>query len=175
MLKALLPDSLRRTADLAAQFVLENPETFPDLLDASLAQEYPLSMRASRVVYLCATADPDLIRPYLGELVEKMPELHDRSVIRNFLHLFDDFVGELSEEELGKLLHLCFEYVEDISQTIAIRTYGLRLLYLISQRVPEIKPEVISIIRFHSPEAPAGFQAQAYQIIRKLEREVINS
>ena len=172
-LESLLPDTSRLTADLAAQFVLEHPETFRDMLDASLAQEYPMAMRASRVVYLVAVAEPELVRPYLAEIVEKMPTLHDQSVIRNFLHVFDDFTDDLSEDDLAVLLKLCFDFIEDISQTIAIRTYSLKLLYLISQRVPEIKPEMISIIQLHLPESDPGFYSQATKILRKLNREII--
>ena len=171
-LSSLLPDSLRRTADLAAQFVLEHPETFRDFIDTSLAQEYPMSMRASRVVYLVGCMEPGLVRPHLGELVEGFPFLTDRSVKRNWLHLFENFTAELPEEHLGLLLQSCFAYIEDTSETIAIRTYSLKLLYLISQRVPELKPELISIIRHHMTEAPPGFCAQATQILKKLHKEI---
>ena len=172
-LDSLLPDSLRLTADLATQFVLEHPETFRDFLEASLAQEYPMAMRASRVVYLCAIAKPGLVSPHLATMLEALPQLHDVSVIRNFLHVFDDLVPELTEEQLGHLLKHCFDYIEDSAQTIAIRTYSLKLLYIISQRVPELKPELIAIIHHHLPESSPAFQAQSAQIIRKLEKEVI--
>ena len=172
-LESLLPDTTRLTADIALQFVVEHPEAFRDMLDASIAQEYPMAMRASRVVYLCAEAEPELVKPYLGEIVEVMPSLQDQSVIRNFLHVFDFFIDELTEEQLGILLRLCFDFIENISQTIAIRTYSLKLLYLISGRLPEIKPELISIIHLHLPEADPGFYSQATKILRKLNREII--
>lgn len=60
-LLSLLPDSLRRTADMAVIFVMEHPEVFGEFLEASLAQEYPMAMRASRVVHLCALEEPELI------------------------------------------------------------------------------------------------------------------
>jgi hypothetical protein len=172
-LESLLPDTSRLTADLATQFVIENPETFRDMLDTSLAQEYPMAMRASRVVYLVAIEAPDMVRPYLPEIVEKLPFLHDQSVIRNFLHVFDNFIHELSEDDLAVLLKLCFDFIEDLSQTIAIRTYSLKLLYFISQRIPEIKPELISIIHLHLPESDPGFYSQARKILQKLNREII--
>jgi hypothetical protein len=172
-LESLLPDSLRHTADLAAQFVLDHPETFQEFIDASLAQEYPISMRASRVVYLCSVSSPELIRPWLQEILGSLPFLTDRSVIRNFLHIFDNFIPELSEDNLGLLLSYCFDNMEKPSGSIAIRAYSLKLLYLISQRIPDIKPEVLSIMRHHYPESEPAIQAQAIQIIRKLEREVI--
>jgi hypothetical protein len=143
------------------------------MLDASLAQEYPMAMRASRVVYLCAEAEPDLVKPYIDEIVEKMSSLHDQSVIRNFLHVFDYYVDVLSEEQLGILLRICFDFIDDSSQTIAIRTYSLKLLYLISHRVPDIKPELISIIHLHLPESDPGFYSQATKILRKLNKEII--
>jgi hypothetical protein len=174
-LDSLLPDSLRLTADLAAQFALEHPETFRDFLDASLAQEYPMALRASRVVYLCAVARPGLVRPHLDEMLGSLAYLHDASVIRNFLHVFDDFVAELTEEQLGHLLKYCFDHIEDPAQTIAIRTYSLKLLYIISQRVPELKPELISIIHHHLPESPPAFQAQSAQIIKNLEKEILKN
>jgi len=172
-LLSILPDSLRRTADMAVIFVLEHPETFRDFVDASLAQEYPMSMRASRVVHLCAIEAPELIRPYLGELVEVLPELHDVSVIRNFLDLLDPFVDELNEEQTGLLVSYCFGNVEDASQAIAIRVLSLKLLYLVSRRIPEIKPELLAIIQYNLPESTPAFKAQSRQIIRWLEKEIV--
>lgn len=172
-LLSLLPDSLRRTADMAADFALEHPEVFRDFLDASLAQEYPLAMRASRVVHLCAQEAPELIRPYLGELIQVLPSLHDASVIRNFLDLLDQFADELSEEQTGLLLSFCFSNAENPSKAIAIRVLSLRLLYLISRRIPELKPELLAIIRFNLPESSPAFRAQARQILKHLEKEII--
>lgn len=143
------------------------------MVDASLAQEYPMAMRASRVVYLCVFEDPDLFRPYAAEILEAIPTLHDDSVIRNFLHIFDDFVPELTEEQLGVLLSICFDYIEDTSRAIAIRTYSLKLLYIISQRVPDIKPELISIIHHNLIESAPAFYAQATRILKKLDKEVL--
>jgi hypothetical protein len=172
-LLSLLPDSLRRTADMAVIFIMEHPQVFGEFIEASLAQEYPLSMRASRVVHLCAIEQPSLIRPYLRSIIEVMPVLHDQSVARNFLYLFDQFIDELSEEDVGRLLSFCYASIEDLSKTNAVRTLSLKLLYVISQRFPEIKPELVSIIHYNLPECTPAFEAQSRQIIKKLEKEII--
>jgi len=172
-LLTLLPDTSRRTADIAVQVVLERPELMKEFVEACLEQTYPLSMRASRVVHLVCKFDPGILRPYLGLILERMPELHDQSVMRNFLNLFEYYVEEMSEDELGQLLSICFARLEDFSQAIAVRVLSLKLLYLISKRVPEIKPEILAIIQFNQAEATAAFQAQARQIVRKLNKEIL--
>jgi hypothetical protein len=173
LLDSLLPDTSRLTADIAVEFIIEHPRVFRDFLDASMIQEYPLSMRASRVIYLVAREKPHLIKPYIKEILDTFPGLHDQSVIRNLLHIFDNFIDILPEKQLGQLLSLCFSYVEDLHQAIAVRTYSLKLLYLISQQLPGIKPELVAIINFHLPESPNAFKSQAKQIIRKLNKEII--
>ena len=173
LLNSLLPDSSRITADMAVEFIIEHPEMLRDFIDASLLQEYPLSMRASRVVHLYGQVNPAFIRPHLKEILDALQSLHDQSVIRCFLHIFDAFIQDLPDAELGQLLRLCFDYLEDLTAAIAVRVYSLKLLYLISRRLPEIKPEIIAIIHYHLPESTSAFKSQARQIIGKLQKEII--
>ena len=149
---------------MAVEFIIEHPEMLRDFIDASLLQEYPLSMRASRVVHLYGQVNPAFIRPHLTGC---------KPGIKTFFHIFDAFIQDLPDAELGQLLRLCFDYLEDLTAAIAVRVYSLKLLYLISRRLPEIKPEIIAIIHYHLPESTSAFKSQARQIIGKLQKEII--
>lgn len=165
----LLPDTGRKTADLATVFVLENPDFFSDILEACLVQTYPLSMRASRVIYLCAIEEPEIIRPYLSPLVDKLGELHDESVVRNFLHIYEHYTKDVDEEHLVKLIDLCFRYLEDPSRAIAIRGYAVNVLLEAAKRIPEISTELVAVLEFLIPDESRTFQGFAKRIVRKVK------
>jgi len=169
-IEKLLPDTGRNTADLATLFVLEHPDIFPDILQACLAQTYPLSMRASRVVYLCAEEEPGLIRPYLNPIIDSLPELTDESVIRNLLHIYELYGKEVEEEHLVKLVDICFRYLGDPARAIAIRGYAVNILMEAGKRIPEIRTELVAVLEFLIPDESRTFQNFARRIIKQVKR-----
>jgi hypothetical protein len=59
-------DSSRLNADLLVEKFEQDRNIFNNILDVMYQDTYPLSMRASRVVWLTAKKYPDFIESYLA-------------------------------------------------------------------------------------------------------------
>ena len=169
----LIPDTSRLTADLAAEFIIEHPEHLGAMIDACFEGPGPIPMRASRVVYLIGVLAPELISPYLVTSLKRVQESDNESVIRNFFHLFMEQLDRLDETSLGILVSMSFNYLENAGTAIGIRAYSLQILYEISQKIPDIKPELIAVIRYHLDESSTALKTQGKRILKKLNREII--
>jgi len=158
---------------MATEFLTDHPEFLNDFLELSFSEEYPLAMRASRVVYLFSLEAPELIGPQLKNILNHLQHLKNESAIRNLLHIFDPFVTSIGEDELGKLVDLCFRYLEDPSRAIAIRAYSLKILLAAGDRIPEIKSELLYFLEFAQEEETVSFRKLTNKVIKQLRREII--
>lgn len=110
-IEELLPDSYRKTAELATQFIIENP-AFIKLFIAELDKQEPvIAMRLSRVIALCNDQKPELILPYIELLLNLLIRTKNNAIIRNILYVFQKSWKKLNEDDFGKLLDKCFNYM----------------------------------------------------------------
>ena len=172
-IESLLPNTLRNTADEAATFILANPEYLNQILQLSFSNNRVMAMRASRVVLLIYYQQPGLLKSYLHDMLCQLCESKNGSTIRNFLNLFRYETDNLDEEQLGKLINLCFPLLESPSSEIAHRSLSMEVLYKVSQRIPDFKDELKALIELHYEEGTPAFKSTARKILTKLNREII--
>ena len=110
-LEAILYDTHRTTADKAVDMILENPEIFELFYDACFLNYGKLPMRASRVVGLVSEKKPEFILPKLNDVVNRLPKIKDKSVIRIFLKLISTHPMNYDEQQLGFLIKYCLLYL----------------------------------------------------------------
>ncbi len=145
-LENLLVDTSRAIADIAISEVERNPKLFEEAWELTVRDEYPMSMRAARVVDESAEKKPELIEPYLDEIIERLPEFKIDGVKRSFLRYFVNTKGKLSPNQRGRLVEVCFDFMNATGSSIAIRYYSLAILYKISRKEKSLKPELIDAI-----------------------------
>lgn len=169
-IEELLPDSYRKTAELATQFIIEHPE-FIKLLVLEIDKQKPvLAMRISRILALCNDQKPELIIPYTEKFLGILLTTKNKSVIRNLLYIFQKTWSELNEEKLGMLLDKCFNFLEDPTAEPAHRMYSMKIIFANTTQYPELKNELINIIEFHYEEGSAGFKSSCRNIIKQIKK-----
>ncbi|MCF8227748.1 MAG: hypothetical protein K9G58_04435 [Bacteroidales bacterium] len=168
----LLPDTSRRTADLAVAFVRDNPGYLPPMIALSFSENHLMAMRASRVVWLCGKEAPELIQAHLEDIARRFPSLNNASAIRNFLNLYSGKLEKLSERTLGIMIDACFHLLEDPKSDIAHKVLSMELIYQASRMIPELKPVLKSIIELQFDESATAFQSRARKIMHSLNKEV---
>jgi len=169
----LLGDSHRVTADIATQFILRHPRFFKEALSLSLADKPTFSMRAARVVQLVAEKEPEMSKPFLENVFEKLFSLKEEGAVRSLLKMISLQVPDLNENQQGMIINACFDWIQDSSTAIAIQVYSLEILYRISNLIPEIKPELIAILQSKSSESSAGIKSRSGELLKKLYEEVL--
>ncbi len=172
IIEKMLPDSYRKTADKAKDFLIEHPEFVNPIIKLSFGQDQIMGMRSSRVVLLLYQQKPKLIQPFITEIFDHLYSTQNKSTIRNMLHLFIDDHKLLDETRFGKLVDYCFRMLDSPSEKIAQRALAMQILYNISSRIIEFKGELKALIELHYEEGSVGFKCTANNILNKLNREI---
>ncbi len=170
-LEDLLIDSSRITADMAVHTIGENQALFKKVLDFALEDNNQYAMRAARVIHLTATNHPELIRPYLNKIIHALSGFKNDGLKRSMTRILSEHCTELNEESHWILIDVCFNYLMDPNEKIALKIYSMDILYNISQQYPDIKKELISCIENQLPYASAAIKSRGEKMIRILRLE----
>ena len=137
------------------------------LMEIFLGNEYRLTQRAAWAVRYVGENAPELMTPWLSEMVARLrqPGIHD-AVKRNVLNVFEPL--EIPENLQDDLADLCFGYLEDPKEALAIRCASMTILEKICRKVPELKPELRLLIEAHFEHGTAGLKSRARKVLKKL-------
>jgi hypothetical protein len=134
-----------------------------------LTGPYRITQRAAWPLSYCVESYPALIRPHLNVLLDhlKKPGLHD-AVKRNTIRLLQ-FV-EVPKRLQGKTADICFTFLQDKKEPIAIRVFSMTVLANIAQRNPDLKRELKLIIEDEIPLASPAYLSRARKVLKLLDQ-----
>ena len=163
--------SNRAVADMAVNLIVKNRDHFRETLDLCLVDEYPISMRAARVVQLYCEKDPGVIYPYLDEILPKILSSGIDGVKRNFLKIFGEFIDMQRLSEPGPLLNACFDWMLDPKEKPAVRIHAIYVIYRIADGNPDLLKELYASIGLIMPEGPASIRAMGAHMLKRIRTE----
>ncbi len=162
-------DSSRLNADMVVDKLEEDPDLFEEVWKLALEDKSPLSMRASRAIWLFGKKHPYFLQSYVSDLIRSLHKLKSEGVRRNIINILGFL--EIPEEHLGELFDLSLNIVESPGESIANRANSMTVLYNISNREPGLKHELIAILEGQITAESAGIEARAGILLAKLYRE----
>lgn len=149
----------------------ENPCFFQMLVDIALHSHEPKSWRAA---YLCDKIHdnfPELILPYLTEIIFDLKTEKSTSKKRHFLKLIS--MNEIPVNQYAFLVDYCLNAVTSDKEPPAVRVHAMQVLYNISDKEPDLKPELLAVIEheieFH---ATAGIISRGSKLAKKLRGQI---
>jgi hypothetical protein len=163
-----LIDSSRMIADILVADIGNIQEKYDEMMALALRDEYPLSMRAARIVALCSFKHLNLVKPHLKSIIKILPCAKVDGLKRSFLKILAELPVYIDEEELGKLTGTAFEFLSDHKQSVAIRVFSIDILVNIGKRYPDIKFELKTILESVIPEGSAGLRAKCRKTLKTL-------
>lgn len=164
-------DAKKQIIDSAAEIAGTDKTCFDELMRISLYENYPLNMRAIRVVEICTLKKHDLFLPYLTKSVMSFPEMKIGGLKRIFPKIFTLFVDKMTEEEISVLIDTCFKQILDKNEEPAVRANSMTLMAKTAEIIPEIKIELQSVLEYIIDESPASIKARANNILKKLNKQ----
>lgn len=167
-IKLLIPDSHKSTALQATAFVLKHPKMLSTFIEFAFTETPQYSMRAANVIEHCDNYNPLIIKPYLKNIVTKLPTLKIDGVKRCFLKLCSDKDFSTNENLQIILLNTCFDWLNNKNEGIAVKVYSIIILYNISNYIPDIKQELVASIEYILPEASPAIQVVGKRYLKKL-------
>lgn len=168
--EALLQEHTRQQADKIIDYIGDNQQRFDELITIFLNDEYRVVQRAAWPLSDIVIQHPKLVKKHLKRLVDNLaqPGIHD-AVNRNTLRFLQEI--EIPGSLQGRVMNTCFQYVSDPNVPVAIKAFSLTVLYNLSQKYPDIQPELKLLIETQIPHETAAFRSRAVKILKVLERK----
>jgi len=156
-------------AEWIATSAMDNPAFIAKLLGYSYSDDRKLSFRASWTLSRVFDKNPEMINPYLGDIVEKLNSLDNESTQRSFLRIVSlTDISRLSLKHHGILADHCFKALNSGFSAIAIKAYSMEIIYRLALIYPELANELSASISMLQGEGSAGIKARGKIILGKL-------
>lgn len=164
----ILREHSKRQALRIAGWVGCDRRRFRKLVELFLKGDRLVTQRAAWIIGICADNHPELIRPHLGQLVEKIrePGVHDAAK-RNVVRILQ--TAEIPRRLLGTVATLCFGYLGSSGEPIAVRAFSMTVLARIARIEPDLKRELRLVIEQQLPYGSAGIRAHARKVLKMIE------
>jgi 8-oxo-dGTP diphosphatase len=158
-----------KEAEWLATSAIENPAIFIKLLEYSGSTDKKLAFRASWTLTKVCDRIPELIYPYLPQIVETLVMIDNESTLRSFLRIISlSDLGKINMRQHGLLTDFCFNILNSGFSAIAIKAYSMEILYNLSIKYPELANELTASIRILMEDGSAGITASGHLLIKKL-------
>ena len=181
---ALPPDRLSENTDLqqivnnmmsmqeaewVAASAIDNPAVINQLFEYSLSSDKRLAFRASWVLSKVCDRFPEIIYPYLEQIVENLNKLDNESALRSFLRIISlSDLEILNARQQGFLADLCFNKLNSGFSAIAVKAFTMEILYKLSRIYPGLANELFTSITVLMEDGSPGITARGRTILRKL-------
>jgi len=159
----------RKEAEWVAASAIENPAIFNKLIEYSGSADKKLAFRASWTLTKVCDRIPELIYPYMPQIIENIGNIDNESTLRSFLRILSlSDLGKINIRQHGLLTDFCFRILNSGFSAIAVRAYSMEILYNLSLIYPELANELAASIRVLLEDGSAGIKARGNLVLRKL-------
>ncbi|MAN59012.1 MAG: adenylosuccinate lyase [Flavobacteriaceae bacterium] len=164
----------------AAQWVLDRPHTFEQLLEYSFRSEDRDSYKASWVLEFVCLEQLSLLYPKLSYFLEELPSVTLDQSLRPFSHICEllclanykqkDLALQAVFTEVHKkqMATCCFDWLIT-PQKVACQVRAMTSLYYLGTEFKWIHPELAHIVRTKMPTGSAGYKARGKKTLQKIE------
>jgi hypothetical protein len=142
-------------------------EHFAELMEIFFDGNTRKNQYAASVMIHCIDEWDYLLNPYLEKLILNLQNdgLHD-AIKRNSVRVLQDV--EIPEKLHGSMVDICFKYLQNPSEAIAIKVFSMTIIHNLTKDYPELIEELKFILEEQMPFQSAGFRSRAGKILRSL-------
>ena len=165
----ILKEHSKEHALRIAQHACASKQNFKQLMLCFTEDHYRLSQRAAWSVSWAVRMKPEMIKPYVGLLVQQLQNQQAHpAVTRNAVRILQEI--ELPEAFHGEIMNTCFTFIETPSTPVAIKAFSLTTLFRLSATYPEFRHELKTIIEERWETETAAFRVRGKKILAALQR-----
>ncbi len=165
----ILKEHSKEQAMKIANYACTSQKHFKELMKCFMSNEYRVAQRAAWSVSWAARKQPEMIKPYIKDLVSQMQrsDIHP-AVVRNSVRILEQI--EIPKQLHGEVMNTCFGFIENPASPIAVKAFSLTTLYNLTRFYPEIKQELKLIIEERWDTETAAFRARGKRILKEMEK-----
>lgn len=146
--------------------VIADESLFNQLFQIIFSGDHRIAWRACWIIDNAAEEFPELLADKLPDLIAGLLSTKDSSLKRHFTRILCRY--HIPEEYLGAIVNRSFELLAP-TEPPAVRVYAMQLLFNITLHQPDLKGELISVIKSLVEEGgSAGFINRADKLLRLL-------
>lgn len=154
--------------DLYIQKVIGTEGQFAALLELSLADKDPVAWRAAWILDGADELKPGLAGEYLEKIIGALPNMESKGTLRSLLRMLCRY--DIPEESQGLLIDLCFGYLSSELIPVAVKAHAMQILYQHVLIYPELKEELVTILKDQIDNNSVGFLSRARRLIKQMEK-----
>ena len=156
-------------AEWVATSAIENPAIFVKLYEYSFSTDKHLSFRASWTLSKVCDRYPEMIYPYLSQIIDSLAGIDNESVLRSFLRILSlTDIEKINARQQGILADFSFNQLNTGFSAIAVKAYSMEILYRLTLIYPDLANELSTSIRLLMEDGSAGITSRGRAILRKL-------
>jgi hypothetical protein len=168
--RVLMSEHSRTFTDVQAGMILHKPELFSVYWDIFTSLGEPISSRAAWVVTHAVIRRPGLVgEECIEELLEIAPLAESDGVKRTISKILS--LVPLPEKLYGHIVTLCFNWLNDTRESIAVRVYSMEVLQRLAREIPELRGELTATIENHLERFSPGLRNRGMKVIREFGTE----
>ncbi|MCK5170794.1 MAG: hypothetical protein KAQ75_13030 [Bacteroidales bacterium] len=169
----LLAELSKRNTDYIASVIDRNEKLFKQIFDLIIANEEYVSGRAAWVVETCWLKYPEMIEPYINDMIDFLPKTKYDNQRRHFTKILSTIdLRKLDEDRLGILIDRCFTWLEDPIYPTAVKMFSMQIIYNYVEIEPALASELIAIIENQFEDSTPGFKNRGEKTLKKLYKLV---
>ncbi|WP_152266792.1 hypothetical protein [Agriterribacter humi] len=167
---AILKEHSKDQCSKIVTYISNHQQRFDELARLFLHDEYCVAQRAAWPLSYCVAAHPHLVKKHLKKIILnlKKPGIHN-AVKRNTMRLLQDI--DIPQRIQGDVLDICFTYVADPKEAVAVKAFSLAILSRFTQQYPEIIPEIKLLIDDQLPHQTAAFASRAKKLLKEMKEK----
>lgn len=165
--EAILKEHSKAQCNAIVAHIGNDQKKFDELVSLFLHGEYRVVQRAGWPLSYSVVNHPQLIRKHLKKIIRnlKKPGIHN-AVKRNTIRLLQTV--EIPEALQGEVMDICFEYIADPKEAVAVKAFSITVLSNLSKQYPEITPEIRMLLEDQMPHETAAFKVKAKRFLKKV-------
>lgn len=163
----LLKDNSKANVEAIATWVGTSVERMQELVNIFLNDEYRVVQIAAHAIGKIGDVHPEMILIHVDTFLKRLqdadvPVAVKRNVVRVLQYV------DIPESLHGAAMNICFDYLADPNEAIAVRVFSMTVLDNLSKIYPEIRQELIAIIQDTLEQGcTAAFKARAKTILSR--------
>ena len=128
------------------KFVEDNPDSFSELIQLSLANKQPYSWRAAWLLDSCMEDNDIRVAKYCNAILDTIPDKKD-GYQRDLLRILSRM--DLDDEQEGRYFDTCISLWEHISKIPSVRYLAFQGIVKLAKKYPELLDEVKLLTQDH--------------------------
>lgn len=153
--------------DEAMYEILENTQ-MDQLIQCFRSNDKRLAEKSSWILQEISNQYPEALLPYGQQLIAHLNNCNSDAEKRFIMRYYNFQPLPDTDKELTQLMNTSFDWLMNPKEAIAQRAFAMTVLYRISEKIPEIKSELIAVIEAQMEMASSGLKNRAKHTLVKL-------